>query len=249
MIRSQLIFTRRLYPEKGEQDAISNIEHFVFQHTDIQQLIAIEVVEQPVKELRRIKGSLDMDRNIDADIDATMENYQVAVCRKLEDSLLGNSRVSCATWYTSTLFTHKVLLCTSCSQSRPHTYDRGSYETGLRPYVHDSSYPGNDPICPEHFWRDAALGSDMAQELMESFYCHTLFSLTVSWYYPSSRDGPGLPYLLKNNQFGRGLQPQPLNSNLAHGIHLLVDEGSPMTCQILGMKLILQPLAELFLLK
>jgi hypothetical protein len=53
----ELISTHRLFTEKQEHDAITDIEHFISQHTDIQLLIAVAAdgLQYPDKGLGHVK--------------------------------------------------------------------------------------------------------------------------------------------------------------------------------------------------
>jgi hypothetical protein len=116
--------------------------------------------------LGHVKGSLGIDRDIQADIDTTMEEYHIAVTRRVADNLYGKLPCELRDMVYQYLVPDKFVLCNGLCHPEPHTYESKYDEDGLTPYISDSPRTKNDPICLEHFWRDAAVGPIVAQELM-----------------------------------------------------------------------------------
>jgi hypothetical protein len=220
----------RLIREEREQQMLDDIQQTASQHEGLGQLLQLD---SPDRTIEHIKSSLGMKRDIGKDIEDEVEAYNIAVCqtlgRAMQDMLPRELRDMVYEHLTGSEV--KLFLKESASSSGTSVHDvQPPHKTGK--YFITNPRTRHDPLCPEHFWRDAALGPDLARELMESWYRTTTFKIEPSWYrtttfkiephHPKGKSSPTImDCLLSTDRFQDGLQLQLLISRVKEDVTIV----------------------------
>jgi hypothetical protein len=93
-----------------------------------------------------IKGLATSNRDIQADINTTMEEYQIAVTRIMAENLYGQLLRELRDMVYQYIVPDKVVLYNRLCHPEPHSHGRKYDEHGLTPYTPDFPRPPKDPI-------------------------------------------------------------------------------------------------------
>jgi len=207
-------------------------------------------IEDHTNVIARIKINLGIDRDLEAEILIAIDEYNIAVCRDLANRGLAKLPRELRDMVYIYLVPDEVRIFVEPSESQiPHVQREGFTES--QPYFTASPCTSNDYLCSEHYWRDEALGVDMARELKESFYRNPAFCIEPAYF---SRGMEGfeslsLTFLAQNDRFGSGIEPQKLISKLSCRLAICgVDSLSPTQLSD-WRNMILNFMKELFMLK
>jgi hypothetical protein len=195
----------------------------------MQQLIeeAASTTDLPDGFLGQMKTILRFDRHISAEVEDAIEKYSTAVCRKVADDMrdkLPRELYDMVYWCP----VHEQVCVRKDRRCRPelHTpvFDDSGNEKPMASHISPSPRTKDYCVCPEHFWRDEALGLGVARELMESIYRQPQFFLSStshSLFFNNAR----LSFLLNNDRFRLGLQPNKLVSKSLCQLHVDIGLG------------------------
>jgi hypothetical protein len=102
-------------------------------------------------------------RNFEENITAATEAYNIAVCRGIGPAVYATlPRELRDMIYSYLLPTEALLIVRTTTNLRCSAW--GAYQALIRSGPYLVTYPrsSKDEICPEHYWRDNAVGSNMA---------------------------------------------------------------------------------------
>jgi hypothetical protein len=197
---------------------LDEIQHTVDQHDGLQHLLQLD---GPDLTIAHVKSSLGMARDIDKNIEDATEACNITVCQTLGEAMHNMLPRELRDMVYEHLTGGKVRLTVDHG---PNEICATRYEPSHihGPYFATSPRSPTDTLCADHFWRDSALGPDLARELMENWYRTTTFEI-------GSDDAGTKPSYartllsrhLSQDRFKSGFRPQTLVSKIECCINIL----------------------------
>lgn len=172
-------------------------------------------IQDPTNLIARAKATFGIDRDIDAEIVAATDEYNIAVTRKISDEGLTKLPRELRDMVYEFLVPQKVdIFAEPTVPDLPMTW--GKEESTL--YFASKPRTVDDGLCPEHYWRDEALGNQMIRELVERFYQASDFQVIPISYKPRefAPEVSTVSSILKHDRFEFGLEPHKLIGRFSH---------------------------------
>jgi hypothetical protein len=232
--------------EERELRTINDIECLIGQHGEMHRVIeeAVAGLQFPATSLGNIKKNLGIDRDIDSDIQVATEEYNIVTCQQLAKLLIDKLPRELRDVVYQHLVPRRVKRIYTVMEVYLDTCVEREYVCGYGPYIPISPLSIDNTLCSGHFWRTEVIGVNMARELVESFYRYAMFSGTRH-----SSTSSVLPFLLKNDRFNMGLNPQSFIGNFEHRFFIEDEQMASGYEASLWRKATLDGMEALFLLK
>jgi hypothetical protein len=167
-----------------------------------------DVDGSPAPTIDCIKSNLGLERDLSRDIEEATEAYNIAVCHTIgpatHSRLPRELRDMIYEYLTAVELDLRIEHDPAGSDKLPQ----------FAAYFAQQPRSENDKLCPERYWRDGVVGSEVAYELMQSWYQNSTFKLV-------SRDRDQcLQALLNKDRFDADLQPRELITKFTHQFEL-----------------------------
>jgi hypothetical protein len=163
-----------------------------------------------------------MDRGIAEEIEKVSTEYNIAMCQAIGRKLLSALPLELRDMIYQHLIPDKVHISINGQNQHQPLVNQSGNGTRVRLYFSKAPRSAEDVVCPEHFWRDKALGSMLAQELMWCFHRSSSFSID-STDMLSASPAADVVSILTVDRFALGIQPQHLICNIVRYIRVDAD--------------------------
>lgn len=234
--------------EEREANALDDIQQLVGEHGEMQSLISecSIGIRDPSSLIARVKSTFGIDRDIDAEIMAATGEYNIAVCCTVAENCLEKLPHE----LRDMVYQHLIPPIVEIMADPRYPPASLWYLNSGKPYVPSTPRSAGDALCSEHYWRDDAVGTEMASELVERFYKTTVFYVLTNDLQEDFRPSksPGLASMIKQDRFRMGFEPQQLIRHFTREWHVRSERLMAQAALMVREKGVTDDLEQLLLL-